>query len=99
MKNPITELKIGTRATIRNVWATEQVFCKQYVGKFTETGLDLMASTGLWFCSVCGWDTNGGSGRTPEAAIQDAIARNNDKIKQLTTTNKLLAKALKENAE
>lgn len=99
MKDIITELPIGTRANIRNVWATSQVYCQQYVGEFTQPKLVSKAETGLWFAGVCGWPTNGGSGHTPLAAIKDAIARNDDMIKQLTTSNKLLTKALEENAE
>jgi len=90
----VTELRFGTRAKTLNVWMNAQVFCKKYVGKFKQPGLISMAETGLWFVGVSGWPTNGGSGRTPEAAVQDAIDRNEDMIKQLMITNNLLRLAL-----
>lgn len=43
-----TQLRIGKRAVIRNVWWTGRVFTKKYEGKFKGEGLQAMADIGNW---------------------------------------------------
>lgn len=78
-----TQLPIGKRAVIRNVWWTSRVFTKKYEGKFV-TDLQSKADVEQWYSGISGLpQSQQGSGPSPEWAIRDAIKRNEEHIKLL----------------
>ena len=61
-----------------------RVTCSRYAGEFHSPHMMSRANTGLWYTSV---SVNPfvvqGEGNTPKAAIEDSIARTEDRIKKM----------------
>lgn len=81
----------------RETHTINNVFVVRYRGMFENPRLQAYADSNLWYSRIQGNSfAVEGEGTSPEAAIKDAISRNEDMIKKITLATASLRGALKE---
>lgn len=80
-KSEIKTLPFGEKGKKLQVRMGNAVLCHKYEGQFENDALQGLAETGLWYTTLQGQPhAVRGEGETPEAAVEDAIKRNKERI-------------------